>query len=188
MTEFPIFLTERTEFSDEIYGVIGRALAFATSFEMNCKAVEGVMGIKELRGSGQSEQAMEDFCGELEKKVLKRRIDSITNRLTKKPDSGAQRGGDAPNLVEEFVTWLSHKLEAARDARNEIAHDVTKGIEHCAEDAEQRAYIIERVGALVRTIAEADFFVYNLCQGLTNEPTYKGDYCEDAVKWVCEVA
>jgi hypothetical protein len=176
MTDFPIFLTERTEFSDELYGVIGRALAFATSFEMNCKAVQAVLGIKELRASGQGEQAIEDLCVAIENKALRRRIDNIIKEVNKK--------GTA---VGDLLEWLRPKLEAARIARNEIAHDVTKGIEQRAEDAGRRAEIIEDVGVLVRTIAEADFWVYNLCQALTNEPTYGGDYCEDAVKWVCEV-
>jgi len=35
----------RTEFSDELYAVIGRALTFATHYDINCKALANTIDI-----------------------------------------------------------------------------------------------------------------------------------------------
>ena len=37
----------RTEFSDAAYGAVGRALAFATRFETNCRALAVLIGVRE---------------------------------------------------------------------------------------------------------------------------------------------
>ncbi len=87
-----------------------------------------------------------------------------------------------------FETLIT-KIKDAREARNEIAHDLTKGIEHRAEDEKEKGHVMKEVEILVRKIAEADVNVYNLCRVITKEPPYQdaNDYCERAVKWVCEV-
>src|SRR4030095_12717372 len=41
------FETARTEFSDVAYAAIGRALAFATRFEANCRALAALIGLRE---------------------------------------------------------------------------------------------------------------------------------------------
>jgi hypothetical protein len=179
MPVFPIFLTERTEYSDECYGVIGRALAFVTSFEMNCKSLEAIMEMKKGLLCNKDEDSITDFCGKLERKVLGKCIGKIMEEFKK--------GEDAFEFMGSINKWLEEILDDARNARNDIAHDITKGIEHCAEHPERRAVLIKEVEALVRRVAEADVQVYNLCQFLTKEPTFTGNYCDDAVKWVCEV-
>jgi hypothetical protein len=186
MIASPIFLAERMESSDECYGVIGRALAFATRFELICKALEGLMEME--NGSlFQDEHLIENFCGKVDEKSQRKRIDTTMNVFKETTDSVTEcpnvtpehariqravlHGEDASDLMEFFDKWLSEKLEDARNARNEIAHDVTKGMEDCAEHDERRADKIEEVEALVRRIAEADVQVYNFCQLITNEPT-----------------
>jgi len=44
LLEFP---RERTEFSDAIYAMIGRALAYATSFEATCRALGSLPDIRQ---------------------------------------------------------------------------------------------------------------------------------------------
>jgi len=186
MIDLPLILTTRTCFSDECYGVIGRALAFATSFECNCWALEALTETK--RGLDFSdEESMAEFCRELDKKFLGRRTKDITKNLKKGAETLAEK--DMSCLVEFLATNLGKKLEDARKARNEIAHDLTKGIEHYAEDDERRKNLIKDVETLVRRIAEADVEVYNLCRILTKEPRFTdtSKYCEAAVKWVCEI-
>ena len=209
MTDLPLILNTRACFSDECYGVIGRALAFATSFECNCKAFEALIEIKKGRRKKgldfSDEQSMAKFCRELEEKKLCQRTKAIRNSLEEAAENAARfgditledegfelgtlTGEDLSDLMEFANKSLSEKLEDARKARNEIAHDLTKGIEHDTEDDEGRKNIIKHVETLVRRIAEADVQVYNLCQFLTNEPTFKdaSEYCEVAVKWVCEI-
>lgn len=187
MIDLPLILTTRTLFSDECYGVIGRALAFATGFECNCKAIEALTEMK--RGLDFSdEESMAEFCRELNKKLLGRRTKDITKTLKKGAEALADKDKDMSYLVEFLATNLGEKLEDARKARNEIAHDLTKGIEHYAEDIEWRKNIIKDVETLVRRIAKADVEVYNLCQIITKEPIVDASgYCEAAVKWVCEI-
>lgn len=186
MIDLPLFEHERTWFSDECYGVIGRALAFATSFECNCWALEALTEIKsELDFS--DEESMVEFCRKLDKKFLGRRTKDITKNLKKGAETLAEK--DMSCLVEFLATNFGEKLEDARKARNEIAHDLTKGIEHYAEDNEGRKNLIKDVEKLVRRIAEADVEVYNLCRSITKEPRFvdADRYCEAAVKWVCEI-
>lgn len=185
MIDLPLILTTRTCFSDECYGVIGRALAFATSFECNCKSLEALTEMK--RGLDFSdEESMAEFSKELDKKLLGRRTKDITKNLKKGAETLAEK--DMSYLVEFWATNLGEKLEDARKARNEIAHDLTKGIEYYAEDDDERRKNLIDVETLVRRIAKADVEVYNLCQILTKEPTVDaGGYCETAVKWVCEI-
>ena len=204
MIDLPLILTTRTCFSDECYGVIGRALAFATSFECNCWALEALTKMKGALDF-QDEKSMVHFCRELDKKLLGRRTKDITKTLKKGAEAVAERedvtlgdeefdygtikGKDLSYILEYSATKLGEKLEDARKARNEIAHDLTKGIEHYAEDDKGRKNLIKDVETLVRRIAEADVEVYNLCRILTKEPTFKdaSRYCEAAVKWVCEI-
>ena len=48
MSNLPFdFDTTRTEVSDAAYAAIGRALAFATRFEANCRALAAVIGLRE---------------------------------------------------------------------------------------------------------------------------------------------
>lgn len=186
MIDLPLILTTRTCFSDECYGVIGRALAFATSFECNCWALEALTEMK--RGLDfPDEKSMAEFCKKLGKKLLGCRTKDITKLLKKGAESLAEK--DMSCLVEFLATELGEKLEDARKARNEIAHDLTKGIEHYAEDDGGRKNIIKNVEKLVRRLAEADVEVYNLCRIITKEPRFvdASGYCEAAVKWVCEI-
>ena len=204
MIDPPLILTERTCFSDECYGGIGRSLAFATSFECNCWSLEAL-----IKMSGaldfQDETSMKRFCRELDKKFLGRRMEDITKTFKNKAEIVAEcekvalkdekfgydtiKGKDLSDIMEYSVTKLGEKFEDARKARNIIAHDLTKGIEHRADVDERRQDLIKDVEELVRRIAKADVVVYNILRILTQEPTFKDadKYCEAAVRWVCEI-
>jgi hypothetical protein len=50
------FDTTRSEFSDAAYATIGRALAFATRFEANCRALAALIGVREaMKARGASD-------------------------------------------------------------------------------------------------------------------------------------
>ncbi|MBN2591032.1 MAG: hypothetical protein JXA96_14290 [Sedimentisphaerales bacterium] len=178
MTNLPIILSER---EDEIYGIIGRALAFATNFEINCKALQTVMEMKKRMGNRNTQELI-NFFENLEKQILNVRINKIIKELNHAVEPFASKD------KEEFKTlndYLKEKLVIARDARNEIAHDLGKGIENLIKNDEWREKLIQEVVEIVQQIAEADVMVYNLIQRLTNEPIFTGDYCQAAVEWVC---
>ena len=63
------FETERTYFSDDTFGAIGRALTFATDFEANCKSLSMLMDIKSRKLSLENENDFKSFLEKLGRKT-----------------------------------------------------------------------------------------------------------------------
>ena len=204
MIDLPLIFNKRTHFSDECYGIIGRALAFATSFECNCKALEALIEMQ----SGldfSDKKYIAEFNRKFEKKLLGSRMNAIQKALKKGAMDLAKNGDntlenedhklgtitnkDLSLLALDSVKTLGEKFEDARNARNDIAHNVTKGIGHGVENDKGREGIIKNVETLVRRVAATDVEVYNLCRILTKGSRLNDtdNYCETAVKWVCEM-
>lgn len=181
----PNELNERTYFSDELYGVIGRALTFATRFESNCKALAILINLKKdwRLDSDNSIEEMSQKVNELYEKPLGKYV-GIIGQVCKHNMNIAKEAG-----IAQLFKLFYKKLRRANQARIEIAHRLTRGIEDYAEDDHGRTDIIKSIEALIREIAEADLLVFNVTRIITNEPPYLGGnhYCEEAVKWVCEI-
>lgn len=166
--------SERTQFSDECYGAFGRALFVAQHFESLVRSLATLLAVKEARYIGEvaslDDPEFVDWVERLWKKHLGTNISSL------------QQYG-----LRNEPTRLLHK---ARGARNEIAHAVTLGIEHRIEEDEGRQQILDEIGRLVRSIAEADLGVGILIQKVTNEPLpspgLARNYSDQVVQWVCE--
>jgi len=164
---------ERTEFSDECYGALGRALHVAQNFEANCKSVALLLGIKTAVVKGElralDDPQFGDFVDSLRRKSLGRHIAKLR-----------QCG-----ISDEFY----QTLDSARKARNTIAHEIALGIEHRVEDREGKRKMLADLGALVRPMAEGDKLIGCLGQLLTNEPVptaqYLARYPDEVVEWVC---
>ena len=177
MIDLPFdFNTERTEFADSFYAVIGRLLAFATRFESHCQALAIVMKLESALHDG---IISFDNDGDLEllvKKMTQRKLyDNIKNIIV---------GFGLPNDI-------SLAMDNARKARNEVAHSLTLGIEDRVEDDEKRAIILQQIRDLVFDIAEGDRLVCTFLHLETNEhlPTlaYIQNYSDMIVNWVCEI-
>jgi hypothetical protein len=68
------FDTTRSEFSDAAYAAIGRALAFATRFEANCRALAALIGVREaMKARGASDGESLDISSS----VLRRNIGKL---------------------------------------------------------------------------------------------------------------
>jgi hypothetical protein len=61
---------ERTEWGDSHYGVIGRALSFASRFEKNAKSLAALMKLKGNKSILSSDAAIESFFKEINKTPL----------------------------------------------------------------------------------------------------------------------
>jgi hypothetical protein len=81
-------------------------------------------------------------------------------------------------------------LDQARDARNEVAHNVSLGFEHWAYDEslsleEER----DRIRELAITLARADHLTCTIASVISNEPLPVDEayrkYAERLVEWVC---
>lgn len=95
-------MPERTEESDAVYAVLGRALAYATEFENNCRTLAHFFDI---------EKSENDFSYEIYKLVKSGTLHAKIKLLV-----------DNHGLPD----WVEEKIHGARKARNFIAHEVAK--------------------------------------------------------------
>ena len=92
-------LPKRTGESDAVYAVLGRALAYATEFENNCRALAHLFDI---------EKSESDFFYEVYKLVRSGTLHAKIKLLI-----------DEHGLPE----WVEDKIHRARKSRNYIAHE-----------------------------------------------------------------
>lgn len=169
-------IPERTVFSEEAYGVIGRALCVAQHFESICKGLTSILDIKNNIIQGEINPLdSEDFANFVEK-LLKRSLGENLIHLKKKYG---------------FPDDISITLDEGRKARNDLAHSITLGFEHTIESDDGRNAIFEDIKDCVIKIAEADKIIAFFIQVVTNEPLpielYFDSYVAGIVDWVCEM-
>lgn len=159
---------ERTENSDYLHGVLGRALIIATRFDSSCKALSEIENV--------DFQAMIFFRGlsaevesNLEKKLAEFKTLSKAIKQLKLPN--------------EMATILFK----ANRARNEIAHDVAKGLEGCI-DSKVDDIFIEYIGKLVGDITIGDIVVSTLICSFNKDPKMNIEeilkYKDKVIDWV----
>lgn len=95
-------MPERTEESDAIYAVLGRALAYATEFEENCRSLAHLFDI---------EKSENEFSYEVYKLVKSGTLHAKIKLLI-----------DEHGLPD----WVEEKVHEARKARNFIAHEAAE--------------------------------------------------------------
>lgn len=169
-------ISERTVFSDEAYGVIGRALCVAQHFESNCKGLTSILDIKSKMVQGEINPLDSDDFANLVEKLFKRSL-----------------GGNLIHLNKEYglPNDINKTLDEGRKARNDLAHSITFGFEHSIESDDGRNGIVENIKDCVIKIAEADRIIASLTQVVNNEPlpnkSYFDSYADGIEKWVCEM-
>lgn len=95
-------MPKRTEESDAVYAVLGRALAYATEFENNCRTLAHLFDI---------EKSENEFSYEIYSLIK----------------SGALYAKIKLLIDEhELPDWVDEKIHEARKARNFIAHEAAK--------------------------------------------------------------
>ncbi len=169
---FP-YPAERTEFSDAFYAALGRAVAFCTLFEANCRALGSLLGIRARAASEPSIQDMlDDVVRELQKRRLVHHLDAIVTRL-----------GLASGVRETF--------RIAREARNILAHEFAVGVERDVETDLGRTHRLAELERLVRQVASADVLVCLLGQFISKEDlpsaAFVDSYPARVSLWVCDV-
>jgi hypothetical protein len=172
---FWYFRTDRTVFSDDTYGMIGRALTFATRFESNCRALSILLGLKSKVMKGEfslsDQEHVAVFVKGLHKKILYEHMKSIKEHL---------------NLDEDVYKLIYN----AKDARNYLVHELTLGIEYNIETDQGRENVVNNLKETIIKIARADIFIICLMAAITNEelPCISvGSYINMVLKWVLEV-
>jgi len=165
---------ERTEFSDECYGALGRALYVTQHLEANCRALAILMDVKKTITIGDigspDDPEFIEFVSKLWNRFLGKNLDVLR--------------------TYGFPEEVYSSLHEARKARNEVAHAITLGIEHKLEENLGRKEILDDIATAVKHIAEGDRIIGFLMQCVTNEPcpssSYLHDYPDKVVEWVCE--
>ncbi len=96
-------LPERTKKKDEVYAVLGRALAYASEFENNCRVLAHLFDI---------EHTDKDFIFEvwnlMNSGTLFQKIKQLVD-------------------VHDLPNWTADEIHKARQARNRIAHEIGLG-------------------------------------------------------------
>ncbi|WP_404397396.1 hypothetical protein [Idiomarina loihiensis] len=95
-------MPERTKESDTVYAVLGRALAYATEFENNCRILAHLLDI---------EKSDSEFSYEIYKLVKSGTLNEKIKLLI-----------DGYGLPD----WVEEKVHEARKARNFIAHEAAE--------------------------------------------------------------
>jgi hypothetical protein len=174
------FDTDRTEFSDATYAAIGRALTFATRFEANCRALAALIGVREAMKA----RSVPD--GES--------VDDLFERLTQEywQVRRLRHHETAVALYEKLPQDVRAILRVGRQARNEIAHELTLSIVAEIQAEEGRSTLLQSLRSTVAKIADADRIVCVLAHLETREPLPTvvafDEFPKRVVEWVCDVA
>ncbi|MHB0972075.1 MAG: hypothetical protein ACYC7A_21870 [Thermoanaerobaculia bacterium] len=162
----------RSHEADASFAVLGRLLLVATHFEWNCRTLTGILAIREDPAKILTE-GVDKLLDGLRTRTLKMHLKEL-------PFSGF---GHFDELMEI--------LEAARVARNEVAHEIAGGLGDLFEkDVENLNERMARVGKLALTIAVADGFVSAALSVLSDSPLppkeFIDHYDKAVVGWVIE--
>jgi hypothetical protein len=172
--DFPL---ERTEFSDANYAALGRALAYATSFESICRAVSSRHHLRQqVIEKNLSIDTADDAFAAVVADVWEQRLWQHVKRILE---------------YEEFPSDIAATVKQAKSARNEIAHELPLGISHTIETDAGRSGLLSVLSDLVRKIAEGYIIVELTSLVETHEPVptrqFLATYPMRMVEWVTNV-
>ncbi|MFC1911314.1 hypothetical protein ACFLXM_01395 [Chloroflexota bacterium] len=160
---------ERTEWGDSIYSAIGRLLTLATHFESSCRGLAVILQLKTTPHEIlESPAGIKDLSDKLYGRSLSRDISTFA-------------------LTQDN---FRHLLDKARNARNEIAHEITLGMEDQEGLDRNEELFLGRIRELSLTLAEADRAVCFALTVVTHDHMPNNDflkeYTERIARWVCE--
>ncbi len=165
---------ERTEYSDFIHGVIGRSLIIATRFDCSCNGLAmAVESKKELTEGLINGIAVDNFIKDINSKFRKFRAVNSSIKSLKLPND------------------MSTILHNARNSRNEIAHDLCKGLDGCADLRTDESQFIKEVSKLIEYVTCGDIVISQLTHIFNKDPICTNDeyikkYQENILNWVIE--
>lgn len=161
---------ERTENSDKIFGVIGRALVIATRFDSMCKTLARGVDLKFpslLRGISDN-----DFESLVEQALKKSSTLDKSIKNLGMPDD------------------ISVMLHDARKARNAVAHDLTVGLEGCLDCKIDESIFLREVSEYMFDLAHGQVLISILVHKFNGEEPLQPElipvYKDKIVNWVIE--
>lgn len=159
---------ERTEYSDVIFGVIGRALVIATRFDSMCKTLAQALDFKISVGlQGISDN---DFDLLVEKTLKQSSTLDKSIKNLRLPDS---------------VTVI---LNDARKARNSVAHDLAVGLDGCVDTRINESDFLSEVSEYIFDLVHGDILISTLIHEFNGEDPIRPElipvYKENILSWV----
>ena len=167
----------RTIYGDDLYSIIGRALTVSTRFEAMCKMLNTMFHVKSKHGILESEEQISVLVNKIRSSPLARHIKEIAK----------------VNKNAIGFDGLRDLLDAARIARNEIAHEITLGLDMCIDSIEEDKITDLKIELekSIKSIAQADKIISLIVSIVTHEPIPSGDFLEsypDRLKsWVIDI-
>lgn len=162
---------ERTESSDEIFGVVGRALAIATRFDSLCKTLARAIDLPNFALLHRY-ISDHDFYSLLENALEKSlTLDKSINKL-------------------ELPDDISFLLHEARRARNAVAHDLAVGLEGCVDTTINEKNFLNEVSKYIFDLARGDVMISLLMRNFNGEDPIRAElavaYIDKIVNWVID--
>jgi hypothetical protein len=161
------YTIERTIYTDDIFGVIGRLLYMATKFESNCNAFIGLTNAKSNPHILHDDKAFERFIKQINKSTLGNNIIDINKKL------GVQS-------IESVLT-------KAKDIRNQIAHELTLGLEHKFGNIDRENEIEDTLKGLASDIVIGEYITTLLLCNLNKEEYPKYYSIKKNIGWVLNI-
>lgn len=160
---------ERTENSDALHAILGRSLIVATRFDALCKAAAILVDLRKETCHMSEEAYKSNLLTKIAEKH--RSLNSSINTIA------------LPNDVSVL-------LRDANEARNAVAHDLTKGLLGCLDIKIDEASFIREVSELIFDLAYGDIVISRTLSILNGDmlPTadFISTYVDRVIKWVVE--
>lgn len=160
---------ERTENSDELHAILGRALIVATRFDSMCEAAAFGLRIKK-------DAVLSAYISEEE-------YDHYLIRLISK-----YRDLNGSICSLGLPDDISVVLHDARKARNMVVHHLSKGFEGCLDEKIDDLAFVELVSELVMDIVCGDIVISYIISLSNGEPCpntqFVSSYKDKVIQWV----
>lgn len=160
---------ERTEHSDALHGMLGRALIVATRFDAMCKAAALQVEFRKETVSLGDEKNRSMLLSKIAEKH--RSLNSSIKAIGLPKD-------------------VSVLLDDANRARNSVAHDLAKGLTGCLDIKIDEGSLIQEVSELMFDLSYGDVVISQTIGMLNGEQSPRADlvstYVERVMQWVVE--
>ncbi len=161
---FWLFNDSTDEYTSYIYEIIGKALMICTRFESYCKHLELLLNIK--TGLTTGEEVLSEFnLRKLSDEIYKKRLFDNIKTLPLEKESNAL-------------------LISAKNIRNEIVHEITKGIDDPDLPAEELSKLEEDFKKKIEKILYAEYQLVVAVCIITNDHIPNDNYITSNLKWV----
>jgi len=164
---------ERTEFTDEIHGILGRILILSTRYDNHCKTFGRIFKYKE-------QILLSSLLPSVEREVVYEKVSSDFRNLNRAIQS-------LPIYKTEDI---SHILDKARISRNDLIHTVSLGLEGLLELTEKQQLddILKNIETLLRDLIKGDVIISACLSAHNRDPILKSffekSYEDKIVNWV----